>query len=152
MPSFVERNSSQWDEVHKILNIQQGKDTGDCQWLREAYMTECPRLATVGYAWYLPFLPWPSKCLCGGRGMHVFMHAHARGQTQLLFCRSYLPHPFYWDTVRISHWVLGFTSKTGLEGSLVLGLQAHTSSPGIFKSVLEIELRVSCWHDKHFTN
>lgn len=52
-------------------------------------------LVVLGYAWYLPFLPWRSKCVCGGRDMYVSMHAHARSQTQLLFCRSYLPLLFF---------------------------------------------------------
>lgn len=94
-------------------------------WESEVCMTECPRHSSVGYAWYLRFLPWRCKCVCGGRGMCVFMHAHARGQTQLLFCRSYLSLHFlffiFLGRVRISHEFWG--SLANLPGGI--------PSPGI---------------------
>lgn len=95
MSSYVEGNSSQWDKVHKIsFNKARTHETAN-GWESEVDMTECPRHNSIGCAWYLPFLPWRCKCVCGGRDMYVFMHAHARSQTQLLFCRSYLPLLFF---------------------------------------------------------
>lgn len=64
--------------------------------------------------------------------MYVFM---------LSFCRCELPSGLSLSSG--VHW------QFGLQGSLVLGLQAHVTSSGFFEWV---DLKVSYWRGKRFTN